>query len=125
MKVDIPDLIEQCRDLAKLGKHAGEHTNGGFACWVHVVLCYFRLEDGHRHRETPNRLKYMAGVRDALNSDQDNIPDHTTRYKPFDRSKMWVWLALLRGSAQQLPQSGHATLDSTFFDRRHASSYFR
>jgi len=32
---------------------------------------------------------------------------------------------LLRVSAQQHPQSGHATLDSTFFDRRRSSSYFR
>jgi len=31
---------------------------------------------------------------------------------------MWVWRALLRVSAQQHPQSGHAALDSTFFDRR-------
>ena len=28
-------------------------------------------------------------------------------------------------NAQQHPQSGHAALDSTFFDRRRASSYFR
>ena len=38
---------------------------------------------------------------------------------------MWVWRALLLVSAQQHPQSGHAALDSTFFDRRRASSYFR
>jgi len=38
---------------------------------------------------------------------------------------MWVWRALLRVSAQQHPQSEHAALDSTFFDRRRASSYFR
>jgi len=38
---------------------------------------------------------------------------------------MWVWRALLRVSAQQHPQSEHAALDSTFFDWRRASSYFR
>jgi len=32
---------------------------------------------------------------------------------------------LLRVSAQQHPQSGHAALDSTFFDRRVSSSYYR
>jgi hypothetical protein len=37
---------------------------------------------------------------------------------------MWVWRALLRISAQQHPQSGHTALDSTFFDRRAASSYY-
>ncbi|QAU14050.1 IS5 family transposase [Halorubrum sp. BOL3-1] len=127
MEIDILDFIEQCRHLAKqaLGKHVGEPASGGFARWVHVVLHCFRVEETHSYRETPNRLKYMAEVRDALNLDLDDLPDHTTIYKSFDRLKMWVWRALLRVSAQQHPQSGHAAIDSTFFDRRRASSYFR
>ncbi len=38
---------------------------------------------------------------------------------------MWVWRAVLRVSAQQHPQSGHTAIDSTFFNRRAASSYHR
>jgi len=127
MEIDILDFVEQCRDLTKqaLGKHAGEPASGGFARWVHVVLHCFRLEEGHSYRETPNRLKYMAEVRDALGLDREDLPDYSTIYKSFDRLKMWVWRALLRVSAQQHPQSGHAALDSTFFDRRLSSSYFR
>jgi len=127
MEIDILDFVEQCRDLAKqaLGKHAGEPASGGFAHWVHVVLHCFRLEEGHSYRETPNRLKYMSEVRDVLGLDQDELPDYSTIYKSFDRLKMWVWRALLRVSAQQHPQSGHVALDSTFFDRRAASSYYR
>jgi len=67
----------------------------------------------------------MAEIRDALGLDQTISPDYSTIYKSFDRLKMWVWRALLRVSAQQHPQSEHAALDSTFFDRRRASSYFR
>ena len=67
----------------------------------------------------------MAEVRDALGLDRDDLPDHTTLYKSFDRLKMWVWRVLLRRNAQQRPQSGHAALDSTFFDRQRAPSYFR
>ncbi len=37
---------------------------------------------------------------------------------------MTVWRALLRVSAEQLPQSGHVALDSTFFERGHAPSYY-
>ncbi|SIS21084.1 IS5 family transposase [Natronorubrum thiooxidans] len=127
MEIDILDFVEQCRDLAKqaLGKHAGEPASGGFARWVHVVLHCFRLEEGHSYRETPNRLKYMAEVRDVLGLDREDLPDYSTIYKSFDRLKVWVWRALLRVSAQQHPQSGHAALDSTFFDRRRSSSYFR
>jgi len=127
MEVDILDFVEQCRRLAKqaLGKHAGEPASGGFARWVHVVLHCFRVEEEHSYRETPNRLEYMAELRDILDLDQDELPDYTTIYKSFDRLKMWVWRALLRVSAQQHPQSGHAALDSTFFDRRISSSYYR
>jgi len=67
MEVDLLDFVEQCRRLVKqaLGKHAGEPASGGFARWKHVVLHCLRLEDGHSYRETPNRLKYMAEIRDA------------------------------------------------------------
>ncbi len=37
---------------------------------------------------------------------------------------MYVWRALLRVSAQQLRQSGHVALDSTFFERDQASQYY-
>ncbi|ELZ26369.1 ISH9-type transposase [Natrinema limicola JCM 13563] len=67
----------------------------------------------------------MAEVRDALGLDRENLPDYSTIYKSFGRLKMLVWRALLRVSAQQHPQSGHAAFDSTFFDRRRSSSYFR
>ena len=127
MEIDLLDFVEQCRRLAKqaLGKHAGEPASGGFARWVHVVLHCIRLEEGHSYRETPNRLKYMTEIRDVLGLDQDDLPDYSTIYKSFDRLKMWVWRALLRVSAQQHPQSGHVALDSTFFDRRRSSAYFR
>jgi IS5 family transposase len=127
MEVDLLDFVERCRHLAKqaLGKHAGEPASGGFARWIHVVLHCFRLEEGHSYRETPNRLEYMAEIRDVLGLDRDNLPEFSTVYKSFDRLKMWVWRALLRVSAQQHSQSGHAALDSTFFDRHSASSYYR
>ena len=38
----------------------------------------------------------MDEVRDALDLDRGDLPDHTTIYKSFDRLKMWVWRALLR-----------------------------
>jgi IS5 family transposase len=127
MEIDLLDFVERCRHLAKqaLGKHAGEPASGGFARWVHVVLHCVRLEEGHSYRETPNRLEYMAEIRDVLGLDRNDLPELSTIYKSFDRFKMRVWRALLRVSAQQHPQSGHAALDSTFFDRHSASSYYR
>lgn len=127
VEVDLLDFVSECKRLAKqaLGKHASEPATGGFARWKHVVLHCFRREENHSYRETENRLEYMAEIREVLELDQDDLPDYTTIYKAFDRFKMWVWRALLRVSAQQRPQSGQVALDSTFFERDHASSYYR
>jgi hypothetical protein len=101
MEVDLLDFVEQCRHLVKqaLGKHAGEPASGGFARWKHVVLHCLRLEDDHSYRETPNRLKYMAEIRDALGLDRDDLPDYSTIYKSFDRLKVGVAGAAARFSA--------------------------
>ena len=66
----------------------------------------------------------FSELREILELDLNDVPDHTTIYKSFDRFNMTVWRALLRVSAEQLPQSGHVALDSTFFERGHASSYY-
>jgi len=46
--------------------HAVQPASGGFARWIHVVLHCSRLEEDHSYRETPNRLKYMTEICDAL-----------------------------------------------------------
>jgi len=45
--------------------------------WVHVVLHCFRVEEEHSYRETPNRLEYMAELRELLDLDQNKLPDYT------------------------------------------------
>jgi len=114
MEIDILDFVEQCRRLVKqaLGKHAGEPASGGFARWVRVVLHCFRVEEEHSYRETPNRLKYMAELRDILELDQDDLPDYTTIYKSFDRLKMWVWRALLRVLFSRILMESRSLSDS-------------
>ena len=107
-----------------MGKHAGEPATGGFARWVHLVIHCYRIEDEHSYRTTENRLEYLTETQEVLDLDQGDVPEYTTIYKSFDRLKMWVWRALLRVSAEQHPQSGYTALDSTFFERGHASKYY-
>jgi len=127
MEVALLDFVQECRHLAKqaLGKHAGEPASGGFARWKHVVFHCIRIEDGHSYRELVDRVSLMEAVCEELDLDPDDLPKPSTLCKSFDRFKMWVWRQLLRASAQQHPQSGHVALDSTFFDRGHASAYYR
>jgi hypothetical protein len=38
---------------------------------------------------------------------------------------MFIWRVLVQGNAQQRPQSGNVSLDSTLFERNQASQYYR
>jgi hypothetical protein len=67
----------------------------------------------------------MPDVCERLDSRPEATPDPTTFYYSFERYVMYIWRALLRGSPQQLHHSGHAALDSTSFERRQASQYYR
>ena len=54
---------------------------------IRLRACIQKLAVVHSYRETPNRLKYMAEIRDALGLDRDDLPDYSTIYKSFDRLK--------------------------------------
>ena len=115
--VDLLDFVRECKRLVKQALER-------LARWVRVVIHCYRIEDEHSYRKTENRLEYLTEIREVLDLDRGDVPEYTTIYKSFDRLKMWVWRALLRLSAQQHPQSGHVALDSTFFERGHASQYY-
>jgi hypothetical protein len=102
MGIALLDFVEQRRHLLKQAswKHAGEPASGRFACWVHVALYCFRLKEAHSYRETPNLLRHLIEVRDALGLNRDDLPDYSITYKSSDRLRIWVGRALLRVSAQ-------------------------
>jgi IS5 family transposase len=125
-EVDLLDFLRDCKRFAiqALGTNAGKPAEGGLARWKHLVIHGYRVEDDHSYRETENRLRCFSELREILELDLNDVPDYSTIYKSFDRFNMAIWRELLRVSAEQLPQSGHAALDSTFFERGHASSYY-
>ena len=125
-EVDLLDFLRECKRLAiqALGTNPGKPAEGELARWKHLIIHRYRLEDDHSYRETENRLHCFSELREILDLNLDDVPDYTTIYKSFDRFNIRVWRALLRVSAEQLPQSGHVALDSTFFERGHAPSYY-
>ena len=66
----------------------------------------------------------MPEICDRLGLHPDAMPHPITFYHSLDRYAMYIWRALLRVSAQQLRQSSHVALDSTFFERNQASQYY-
>jgi IS5 family transposase len=97
---------------------------GGLPRETHIVAYCIRKEEGHTHTELVDRLSLMPEVCEALGLHSDALPDPSTFCHSFDRYAMYIWRALLRASAQQLRQSGHVALDSTFFERKDASQYY-
>ena len=82
------------------------------------------MEEGWTYTEVIDRLSLMPQICELLGLLPEALPDPTTFYYSFDRYAMRVWRALLRVSAQQHPNSGRVALDSTFFERGHASHYY-
>jgi IS5 family transposase len=126
MAVALLDLVENALRVAKqaLGNHAGKPESGGLPREAHIVAHCIRKEEGHTFTELVDRLGLMPEVCDRLGIHPEALPDPTTFYHSLDRYALYVWRALLRVSAQQLRQSGHVALDSTFFERKQASQYY-
>ena len=114
VEIDLLDFMRTCKQLTKqaLREDAGKPAEGGLARWKHVVITYYRIEEGYSYRETENQLRCFAELREILELDPNDFPDDSTIYKSFDRFNMRVWRTLLRVSAEQHPQSGHIALDS-------------
>jgi IS5 family transposase len=127
MEVSLLGFVQECRHLAKqaLGKRAGEPASGGFARWKHVVLHCIRIEDDYGYRELVDRVALMEAVCEELDLDPDDLPKPSTLCKSFDRFEMWVWRQLLRASAQQLPTTGHAAINGTYFERTQPPFHYR
>lgn len=127
MSVDLLDLVKEVKRLGKqaLGKRAGEPASGGYARITHLVLNCIRINEGYGYRKTINRVSYFTEVCEVLGLDPENLPDFTTLYKSFDRLEMWVLRTLLRLSSEQLPNSGHAAIDDTYFERNIISQHYK
>lgn len=127
MAINLLDFIGNVRQLAKqaLGTHAGTPESGGFPRWVHVALHCLRIEEGYTYAELIDRLRLMPAVCEELGLLAEALPDPSALWHSFQRYRMWIWRQLLRVAAQQLSPSWHAALDSTFFERGHASQHYR
>jgi IS5 family transposase len=97
---------------------------GGFADRALVVLHCLRIYLNKSYRETLDLLSEMPRIVGQVGLTPADLPDFTTLCKAFDRLKMAVWRALLRHSADLFDGSGHAAIDSTGFDRHHASRHY-
>lgn len=126
MGINLLDFVQKALLVAKqaLGNRAEKPESGGLPRETHIVAHCIRKEEGHTFTELVDRLGLMPAVCDLLGIHPDALPDPTTFYYSLDRYAMYVWRALLRASAQQLRHSGHAALDSTFFERKEASQYY-
>jgi IS5 family transposase len=66
----------------------------------------------------------MDRVRILLKLPLFGFPKPSTLYRSFNRTPMHVWRALLKRSTKLLEHSGHAAVDSTFFERHQASTHY-
>ncbi len=106
------------------GEVAASQGGGGFADYAVLSLHCLRIYLEKSYREAFDLLSEMPQILAEIGLDAADLPHHSTLVKIFDRIKMAVWLVLLRGQAQQHEPSGHAAMDSAFFDRENASKHY-
>ncbi len=88
----------------------------------HVVLLCLQIKKTSTYRDLADELTEMARVRDALYLDL--IPPPSTLCKAFDRLEMAVWRVLLNVSLTDLLLNRVADIDTSGFERAHASAHY-
>jgi IS5 family transposase len=76
------------------------------------------------YRETLDLLSEMPQILEEIGLDAADFLDDSTLVKWIDRIKIPLWRVQLRRKAQLHDPSGHAAIDSTFFDRETASKHY-
>ena len=109
------------RGVVTLAKNA---VGGGFADYAVVSLHCLRIYLGKSHREALDLLSEMPQILTEIGLEPDDLPDHSTLVKWFDRITMAGWRVLLRLSAQEHEPLGEVAIDTTYFDRENASKHY-
>ena len=108
--------------VVTLAKNA---VGGGFADYAIVSLHCLRFYLGESYRTALDWLSEMPQILAEIGLETDELPDHSTLVKAFDRLTMAVWRVLLRPKiTQEHEPSGNAAIDSTYFDRENASKHY-
>ncbi len=106
------------------GEGAAPEGGDGFADYAVVSLHCLRIYLEKSYREALDLLNEIPHILAEIGLETDELPDHSTLVKAFDRLTMAVWRVLLRLSPQEHEPSGDAAIDSTYFDRENASKHY-
>jgi IS5 family transposase len=122
-------FVKQVASLAQKCSAAGlmkvsNPIGCGFAAWKHVVLHYLRIHEEKSYAGVVDLASEMDRVRALLNLGRWDFPSPSALYRSFNRAPMSLWRGLLNRSTQLLDRSGHAAIDSTFFERNQASTHY-
>ncbi len=101
-------------------KPADPRGGRGFAEWAMLVLNALRIELGKSYRVTIDLLSEMPGITEEIGLTK--LPHFTVLRTWFGRIPMKTWRAFLDRSAEK--RTGHATIDSTGFDRDQPSRHY-
>lgn len=88
----------------------------------HLAVLLVKEKRRLRFDETEELFLNSPSLCEALELKQ--VPDHTTMCRALHRLRPLVFTLLLVLSADLLPASGKTAVDSTGFDRRHASKHY-
>lgn len=120
---------EACMDVVKQAvddpaESVAPDGDDGYAESFRIAVNLLRIFENDTYRDLEDILAGRPGVRDAFGIDDDDVPDFSTICVWYQSLTTEVWRLLLRHSAELAGISGHAAIDSTFFERHQASSHY-
>jgi len=88
----------------------------------HLAILLVKERTRCKFHEMEELLLVSDGLREAL--ELERVPDHTTMCRALQRLRVVVYQLMLTLSGGLMPASGKVAVDSTGFDRRHASKHY-
>jgi IS5 family transposase len=117
-------FVEQAMHLAwrAVARYSSKFSKQRYTLHQHIVLLCLKVRKNTTYRTFHDELIEMPRIRRTLGLEE--LPSPSTLCKAFNRLDMAVWRVLLNLSVTLLPTNGVAGIDTSGFDRSHASKHY-
>jgi IS5 family transposase len=117
-------FVEEAFQLAQraVARYSSKFSKQRYTLHQHIVLLCLKVRKNTTYRTLLDELIEMPRIRSAINLTE--LPDPSTLCKAFDRLDMAIWRVLLNPSVSLLPTNGVTGIDTSGFDRSHASKHY-
>ncbi|MBS1264044.1 MAG: hypothetical protein MAG715_01243 [Methanonatronarchaeales archaeon] len=105
-----------------LPKYSSKYSRKDYTLRQHAVCICLKIKEDAGYEEIVEKL--VEWIRVRKNIGLNRVPDPSTLCRVFNKIATQVWRAILAMTLKKLDTSGTVAIDSTGFDRSHASRHY-